>query len=85
MRLPLIKHVNKFVEQFDEDFIHETIAVLEHTSESNNLKDEELDAIGELLSTYYGVLEVRKLISEGMTEREALNTFMQRVVGSIDQ
>lgn len=85
MRLPLIKHVNKFVDQFDEDFIHETIAVLEHTSESSNLKDEELDTIGELLSTFYGVLEVRKLVSQGMSERDALNTFMQRVVGSIDQ
>jgi hypothetical protein len=85
MRLPLIKHVNKFVEDYDEDFIHETIKVLEHTSESANVKDEELDAIGELLSNFYGVLEVRKMMAEGMSERDALNAFMKRVVGSIDQ
>ena len=84
MRLPLIKHVNAFVEQNDEDYVHETIALLEHLSESSNIKDEELDVIGELLSNFYGVLEVRKMMDEGMEQREAMNAFMQRVMGSID-
>jgi hypothetical protein len=33
----------------------------------------------------YGALEVQKMINEGMDKKEALNTFMKRVLGSIDQ
>jgi hypothetical protein len=33
----------------------------------------------------YGALEVQKMIKEGMDKKEALNTFMKRVLGSIDQ
>lgn len=84
MRLPVIKHVNQFVAEHDEDYINETIAVLEHLTESNAIKDEELDVIGELLSNLYGSLEVQKLMQEGQSERDALNGFMQRVMSSID-
>jgi hypothetical protein len=85
MRLPLIKHVNSFIADNDEDYVNEAIEVLEHLSESSSLKDEELDVIGELLSTLYGGLEVAKMVKEGKTEKEAANIFMQRVLGSIDQ
>lgn len=85
MRLPLIKHINTFIAEKDEDFVNEAIEVLEHISESNNIKDEELDVIGELLSNMYGALEVRKMIQEGIAEKEALKQFMQRVLGSIDK
>ena len=63
----------------------EAIEVLEHISESSAIKDEELDVLGELLSNMYGALEVRKLIKEGKSEKEALNEFMKRVMGSIDK
>ncbi|MEQ8879306.1 MAG: hypothetical protein RLQ12_06730 [Cyclobacteriaceae bacterium] len=85
MRLPLIKHINSFISENDEDFVVETIEVLEHLTESENLKDEELDMIGELISNFYGALEVRKMIKSGTPEKEATNQFMKRVVGSIDQ
>ena len=85
MKLPIIKHVNSFVKQNDVDFVHETIDVLEHLVESESVKDEELDVIGEILSNLYGTIEVDKMIKEGMSEKEALNTFMQRVMGSIDK
>lgn len=85
MRLPLIKHIHDFVSENDVDFVEEAIQVLEHLSESSNVKDEELDVIGELLSNLYGSLEVEKGIKEkGMSQKEALNDFMKRVVGSID-
>jgi Ribonuclease G/E len=84
MRLPVIKHINKFIESNDEDYIQETIEVLEDLSEARGIKDEELDVIGELISNLYGSLEVRKLIADGKSERDALNEFMQRVMGSID-
>ena len=50
----------------------------------NRLKDEELDFIGELISNMYGALEVHKAIKAGDNKKDALNGFMQRVVGSID-
>ncbi|GJM61790.1 DUF6952 family protein [Persicobacter diffluens] len=57
--------------------------VLEHLTESENLKDEELDVIGELISNMSGALAVKKLTEEGKTEKEALNEFMKRMMESI--
>lgn len=86
MRLPLIKHIHDFVHENDVDFIEEAIQVLEHLSESSNIKDEELDVIGELLSNLYGSIEVENAVKQqGMSQKEALNDFMKRVMGSIDQ
>ena len=85
MRLPLIKHINHFIAENDEDFVVETIELLEHLTESEHLKDEELDVIGELISNFYGSLEVQKMIKEGVSEKEATNQFIKRVVGSIDK
>jgi hypothetical protein len=48
-------------------------------------KDEELEVVGELLSNLYGTLEVTRDIDSGTEQRQALNNFMQRVLGSIDQ
>ena len=84
MRLPLIKHIVDFIEQNDADYIEETISVLEHLTESSNISDEEIDAIGELLSNLYGAIEVQKEIDGGIERKEALNAFMKRVQGSID-
>ena len=85
MRLPVIKRINNFIEEHDQDFIEESIQVLEYISESKGIKDQELDTIGELLSNMYGALEVNKEIKKGTPERDALNSFMQRVLGSIDK
>ena len=85
MKLPIIKQLTQFIEANDEDYIIETIEVLENLTELSSLKDEELDMIGELLSNMYGALEVQKLIKEGTPQKEALNAFMKRVLGSIDK
>ncbi|EHQ41226.1 MULTISPECIES: DUF6952 family protein [Myroides] len=85
MKLPVIKHLTQFIEQNDQDYIIETLEVLENLTEVPSLKDEELDVIGELISNMYGALEVQKLMKEGATQKEALNSFMQRVLGSIDK
>ncbi|MEO8933540.1 MAG: hypothetical protein ABI295_04470 [Xanthomarina sp.] len=84
MKLPIIKHLTQFIEDNDEDFIIETIETLEALTEVPSLKDEELDVIGELISNMYGAIEVNKLIKEGAPKKEALNSFMKRVLGSID-
>ncbi|MEJ6792956.1 MAG: hypothetical protein QNK89_09580 [Lacinutrix sp.] len=85
MKLPVIKHLTQFIEENDEDFLVETIETLEALTEVPSLKDEELDVIGELISNMYGAIEVNKMIKKGTTKKEALNNFMQRVLGAIDK
>jgi uncharacterized protein YerC len=85
MKLPVIKQLTQFIEDNDEDYIVETIETLENLTEVPSLKDEELDVIGELISNMYGAIEVNKMMKEGQTKKEALNAFMQRVMGSIDK
>lgn len=85
MRLPIIKHVLSFVEENDEDWVHETIELLESMTEISSLKDEEIEVMGELLSNLYGTLEVNQMIKDGMDKKEAMNAFMKRVMGSIDK
>tara|TARA_B100001063_G_C16449899_1_gene397782 strand:- start:191 stop:445 length:255 start_codon:yes stop_codon:yes gene_type:complete len=80
MRLPIIKHVSNFIEKNDQDYIEETLTVFEDLIDARGIKDEELDVIGELISNLEGALEVQKLIKSGMTQKEALNTFMKRVM-----
>ena len=85
MKLPVIKHLLSFVEENDQDYLIETIEVLENLTELDKISDGELDVIGELISNMYGALEVDKMIKEGTPKKEALNGFMKRVLGSIDQ
>ena len=85
MRLPIIKHTVEFIENNDEDWVIETMDLLEHMAEAKGIKDEELEVIGELISNFSGALEVHKDIKEnGTAKKEALNNFMKRVTGSID-
>jgi len=79
VRLPIVKHISNFINKNDQDFITETLEVLEDLIDARGIKSEELDVIGELMSNMEGALEVQKLIKSGMSQKEALNTFMKRV------
>lgn len=85
MKLPIIKQLVNFAEEHDEDYLQETADTLENVCEVSSLKDEELDMIGELISNIYGALEVSGEIKNGTPKKEALNSFMSRVLGSIDK
>ncbi len=85
MKLPVIKQLVQFAQDNDRDYLIETAEVLEALTEVSSLKDEELDVIAELISNVYGAIEVEKMIRQGTPQKEALNAFMQRVVGSIDK
>nr|MBC7612581.1 hypothetical protein [Pseudopedobacter sp.] len=82
MKLPVIRqiHSSSSIEE-----INHTISVLENISEALSIKENELDLIGELISNLCGALEVHQMVDEGMTEKDALNAFMKKVLGSIDQ
>lgn len=83
MRLPIIKHL---VEKFDEDYMEETILVLESLIDAKGITDDELDVIGELISNIEGAKAVRLDMRDNNTDlKVALNTFMKRVMGSIDK
>lgn len=84
MKVPIIKHLTQFIEENDQDYLVETIEVLESLTEVSSLKDQELDVIGELISNMYGALEVHQSIKSGEDKKEAINNFMKRVLGSID-
>lgn len=79
MRLPVIKHITNFIETHDQDWVVETLELLEDICDARGIKDEELDVIGELMSNMDGALEVKKLMDGGMTQKEALNEFMKKV------
>ena len=85
MKLPVIKHLAQFIEDNDQDYVIEAIEVLEALTEVPSLKDEEMDVIAELISNMYGAIEVDKMVKDGTPKKEALNSFMKRVMGSIDQ
>ena len=85
MRLPIIKLLTEFIEEKDSDYVQETIETLEALTELPSLKDEELDVIGELISNMYGALDVASSIQQGIPKKDALNQFMERVMGSIDK
>lgn len=84
MRLPVIKHIVNFIEKNDEDFVLETITTLEDLIDLESLTDDEIDVLGELLSNFSGAIEVHKDMKNGLNKKDALNTFMKRVSGSID-
>jgi hypothetical protein len=81
MKLPVIKQIER-TSSVEE--IEATIKVLESTSEAASLKEAELDIIGELISNLCGAIEVKQLMSDGLSEKDALNNFMKKVIGSID-
>ena len=85
MKLPVVKHLAQFIEDNDQDYVIEAIEVLEALTEVPSLKDEEMDVIAELISNMYGAIEVDKMVKDGTPKKEALNSFMKRVMGSIDQ
>ena len=82
MKLPVIRQIQKTCTAAE---IETAIKVLENTSEAGALKGEEIDVIGELISNMCGALAVHELITNGIPEKDAANTFMRKVLGSIDQ
>lgn len=85
MRLPVIKSIVEFVEKNDADYVHESVALLEHLADAKGLHEAELETIGELISNMLGAIEVTTMIRDGKPKSEALNEFMRRVLGSIDK
>ena len=79
MKLPVIRHLLKFVEENDADFLTESLDVLDHLIDARGITEQEIDVIGEIMSNLLGAKEVLRDIESGTPEREALNKFMKKV------
>lgn len=82
MKLPVIRHLQQ---NNDLESIEKTITVLESFTEHRSVTDTDMDVIGELLTNLCGAAEVHQMVKNGMPEREAANSFAQKVLGSIDR
>ncbi|WP_068598288.1 DUF6952 family protein [Vaginella massiliensis] len=82
MKLPVFKNLAKTV---STEQMEAALEVLEAYADCRAVKEDEQEAIGEIISNICGAMEMQQMLADGMDEREAANTFMQRVMGSIDK
>lgn len=82
MKLPVIR---QFYQNQTVENLEKTLEVLESFSEFRGTTEEDLNVSGELITNICGALEVHANVASGMAERDALNAFAKKVLGSIDQ
>ena len=82
MKLPIIR---QFYQTQTVENLEKTLEVLEAFSEFRGTTDEDLNVAGELITNICGALDVHANVANGMVERDALNSFAQKVLGSIDK
>ena len=82
MKIPIIR---QFVRTQSAENIEKAVEVLESFSEFRGTTEEDLNVTGELITNLLGAMEVHNSIANGIAEKDALNGFAQKVLGSIDQ
>jgi len=82
MKLPIIRQL--YQTQTTEN-LEKTLEVLESFTEFRGTTEEDMNVAGELITNICGALEVHASVQSGMSEKDALNSFAQKVLGSIDK
>lgn len=82
MKIPVIR---QFFQNNTAEDLEATLNVLEAFCEFRGVSEEEIDVAGELITNICGALEVHASVKSGVAERDALNAFGQKVMGSIDR
>lgn len=82
MKLPVIR---QFYQNQTPENLEKTLEVLESFCEFRGTNEEDLNVAGELITNICGALEVHASVQNGMSEKDALNSFAQKVLGSIDK
>ena len=82
MKIPIIKQL--FQNNSPEN-LTSTLEVLESFCEFRGVNETEIDVVGEMITNICGALEVYQMVKDGAAEKDALNTFGKRVIGSIDR
>lgn len=82
MKLPIIR---QFYQNQSVENLEKALEVLEAFTEFRGATEEDLNVAGELITNICGALEVHANVANGMSEKDALNGFAQKVMGSIDR
>lgn len=82
MKVPIIRQL---VQNTTREQLSATLELLEAFCEFRGVNEEEINVAGELITNICGALTVHEQINEGLAEKDALNAFAQRVMGSIDR
>ena len=82
MKLPIIR---QFYQTQTPENLEKTLEVLEAFCEFRGATEEDLNVAGELITNICGALEVHNNVKNGMSEKDALNGFAQKVLGSINK
>ena len=82
MKLPIIR---QFYQTQTPENLEKTLEVLEAFCEFRGATEEDINVAGELITNICGALEVHANVQNGMSEKDALNSFAQKVLGSIDK
>lgn len=82
MKIPVIR---QFFQNSTPEQLEATLEVLESFCEFRGVNDAEIDVAGEMITNICGALEVHAKVGQGLLEKDALNEFAQRVMGSIDR
>jgi hypothetical protein len=82
MKIPVIK---QFYQNCSTEELEATLNVLEAFCEFRAVNEQEVDVAGELITNICGALEVHASVAGGALEKDALNAFGQKVMGSIDR
>ena len=82
MKLPIIR---QFYQTQTPENLEKTLEVLEAFCEFRGATEEDLNVAGELITNICGALEVHNNVKNGMSAKDALNGFAQKVLGSIDK
>ena len=82
MKLPVIR---QFYQTQSVENLEKTLEVIEAFTEFRGTTEEDLNVAGELITNICGALEVHANVANGMAERDALNSFAKKVLGSIDK
>ncbi|MBO9676535.1 MAG: hypothetical protein J7577_24045 [Sphingobacteriaceae bacterium] len=82
MKIPVIRQL---FQNTTPAQLENTLEVLEAFCEFRGVSEHEIDVAGEMITNICGALEVHQMVSEGTTEKDALNAFGQKVMGSIDR
>ena len=82
MKIPVIRQL--FQNSTPEN-LEAALEVLEAFCEFRGVNETEIDVAGEMITNICGALEVHQMVKEGGAEKDALNAFGQKVMGSIDR
>lgn len=82
MKLPIIR---QFYQNNSAENLEKAVEVLESFTEFRGVTDEQLSVIGDLMTDMLGAIEVHEQVKNGTSEKDALNGFAKKVMGSIDR